>query len=71
MYDGLGAEWASSLVGFVALLLMPIPFVLYKFGPALRNRSRYAPTKSDPTVEEEEKEMQDIDGDGSDPSRKV
>lgn len=46
MYDGLGPEWASTLVGFIALILMPIPFVLSRYGPILRLKSKYAP--SDP-----------------------
>lgn len=45
MYDKLGARWASTLLGFIALVLMPIPFVLFRFGPALRERSRYAPKR--------------------------
>ena len=28
MYEGLGPRWASSLLGFIALLMMPIPIVL-------------------------------------------
>ena len=43
MYDSLGPRWASTLLGFLALLMMPIPLVLYKFGPRLRERSKYAP----------------------------
>ncbi|EKM58431.1 uncharacterized protein PHACADRAFT_159539 [Phanerochaete carnosa HHB-10118-sp] len=43
MYDALDPRWASTLLGFVALALMPIPFVLFRFGPALGERSRYAP----------------------------
>ncbi|KAJ8520098.1 hypothetical protein ONZ45_g3022 [Pleurotus djamor] len=31
MYEALGPRWASSLLGFVALAMMPIPFVLIKF----------------------------------------
>jgi multidrug resistance protein len=45
MYEALGTEWASSLLGFVALGLMPIPFFLMKFGPRLRLNSKYAPSK--------------------------
>ncbi|KAI6119007.1 MFS general substrate transporter [Pisolithus croceorrhizus] len=44
MYDKLGAQWASSLLGFVSLAMAPIPFVLSRYGPALRVRSKYAPT---------------------------
>ncbi|KAF7985297.1 hypothetical protein HWV62_6461 [Athelia sp. TMB] len=51
MYDRLGPQWASSLVGFIALLLMPIPFVLTRYGPTLRLKSKYAPSK--PTVPKE------------------
>ncbi|KIY53422.1 MFS general substrate transporter [Fistulina hepatica ATCC 64428] len=45
MYNALGPRWASSLIGFVALAMVPIPFVLIKFGPILRARSKYAPSK--------------------------
>ncbi|KAJ6621614.1 MFS general substrate transporter [Mycena sp. CBHHK59/15] len=45
MYDALGPRWASSLLGFVALAMVPIPFVLMKFGSTLRSKSKYAPSK--------------------------
>jgi hypothetical protein len=41
MYEKLGIGWATSLLGFVALALMPVPWVLFKFGPQIRERSRY------------------------------
>lgn len=44
MYNKLGAQWASSLLGFVALAMAPIPFVLSRYGPLLRVKSKYAPT---------------------------
>ena len=40
MYEKLGIAWATSLLAFIGLALLPIPFVLYKFGPSLRARSR-------------------------------
>jgi len=43
MYERLGPRWASLLLGFITLLLVPIPFVLAKFGPRLRAKSKYAP----------------------------
>lgn len=46
MYDKLGPHWASSLLGFLALLLAPIPMVLMKYGPALRARSKFSPRKA-------------------------
>ncbi|KAF7306810.1 hypothetical protein MIND_00472700 [Mycena indigotica] len=48
MYDALGPRWASSLLGFVALIMMPLPFVFVRYGPAIRARSRYAPAKPTP-----------------------
>ncbi|TPX07085.1 uncharacterized protein E0L32_010980 [Thyridium curvatum] len=41
MYDKLGIDWASSLLGFVALLLLPIPWVLFRYGPFIRSKSQY------------------------------
>jgi len=41
MYDKLGVGWATSLLGFVTILLAPIPWVFWRFGEGLRRRSRY------------------------------
>ncbi|KAL6792770.1 MFS general substrate transporter [Trichoderma sp. SZMC 28012] len=41
MYTTLGIDWASSLLGFIALALIPIPWVLFKFGPKIRAKSRF------------------------------
>ncbi|KAG2150129.1 major facilitator superfamily domain-containing protein [Suillus cothurnatus] len=49
MYDRLGPEWASTLLGFIALIMMPIPFVLTRYGPILRFKSKYAPSGPLPT----------------------
>lgn len=34
--------WGGSIVGFITLGLALIPFVMYRFGPRLRGRSKYA-----------------------------
>ncbi|KAL8942855.1 MAG: hypothetical protein Q9211_001218 [Gyalolechia sp. 1 TL-2023] len=44
MFRAMGVNWAGSLLGFVALALVPIPVVFYKFGPRIRARSKFAPT---------------------------
>lgn len=41
MYETLGIAWATSLLGFIAVAMMPIPFVFFKYGPAIRARSGY------------------------------
>ncbi|KAK4957142.1 GTPase-activating protein [Elasticomyces elasticus] len=38
MYRNLGVAWASSMLGFISIAFIPIPFVLYKYGPVLRNK---------------------------------
>lgn len=43
MYNALGYGWGNSVLGFVAIALgVPAPFLLWKYGETLRNRSRYA-----------------------------
>jgi hypothetical protein len=66
MFETLGNQWAASLLGFIALLMMPIPFVLMKFGPRLRKHSKYAPTmdhdtQPQPDAEEAEEEVEEED----------
>jgi hypothetical protein len=53
MYEGMGIGWATSLLGFVSLALIPVPYVLFKYGAAIRAKSTYttltpapAPTKA-------------------------
>ena len=41
MYEKLGIDWSCSLLGFVAVALLPIPWVLFKFGPQIRAKSKY------------------------------
>lgn len=41
VYERLGIHWASTLLGFIALALMPIPWLLFYFGPRIRAKSRY------------------------------
>ncbi|KAI0788630.1 MFS general substrate transporter [Abortiporus biennis] len=43
MYDRLNPRWASTLLGCLALLMAPIPFVLKSYGPKLRHKSKFAP----------------------------
>jgi len=42
MYNNLGIHWASSIPAFLALACVPFPFLLYKYGPAIRARCKYA-----------------------------
>lgn len=55
MFNALGVNWAGTLLGFVALILVPIPVVFWKFGAKIRQRSKFAPTAKPvpPPVEDE------------------
>ena len=47
MFDALGVGGGGSLIGGIACLLAPIPFIFYKYGGPIRKRSRFAPTNDD------------------------
>lgn len=59
MFDGMGIQWASTLLGCIALVLAPIPFIFYKYGAKIRAKSAYAPTfppqNAETSGEDEEK----------------
>lgn len=42
MYDNLGIHWASTIPAFLALACVPMPFLFYKYGPAIRERCKFA-----------------------------
>ncbi|GBE81643.1 MFS general substrate transporter [Sparassis latifolia] len=42
MYHNLGNGWAASVWGFISLAMIPIPFLFYRYGKAIRARSSRA-----------------------------
>jgi DHA1 family multidrug resistance protein-like MFS transporter len=56
MFTGMGIQWAATLLGCVALVLAPIPFIFYKFGYKIRAKSAYAPTGPMNTPQADESE---------------
>lgn len=36
MYDTLGIGWGNSVLGFIAVVFIPAPFLLYAYGARLR-----------------------------------
>ncbi|MCJ1393634.1 hypothetical protein MMC18_006509 [Xylographa bjoerkii] len=42
MYSKLGIPWATSVFGFFSILLIPIPYLFYVYGPKIRSRGRYS-----------------------------
>lgn len=45
VYHRLGIAWATSLLGFISLALLPVPWALFKYGPRVRARSGYDTVK--------------------------
>lgn len=46
MYQNLGFGWASSLLGFISVALLPVPWALFRWGPVIRQRSSYNGTEA-------------------------
>lgn len=60
MFKALKVNWTGTLLGCVALCLVPIPVVFYKYGEKIRHKSAFAPTKPlAQSSEEEEPAMLD------------
>ncbi|KAF7559515.1 hypothetical protein G7046_g4629 [Stylonectria norvegica] len=62
MFDALGVGGGGSLIGGVATLLAIIPFWFYKYGKAIRIRSKFAPTKVQEKAKEPDEEKGVSDG---------
>jgi len=63
MFNGLGIQWAGTLLGCFSALLVPIPVLFYLYGRKLREKSKFAPTmKSKPQEEEEASNSDENDG---------
>lgn len=42
MYEGLGVEWATSVLAFVTLALIPFPLIFWYYGRRIRKLSKFA-----------------------------
>lgn len=57
MFNGMGIQWASTLLGCVAAVLVPIPVIFYLYGHKIRAKSKVAPSfpaQSQPQAEASE-----------------
>lgn len=48
MFQNLGVQWAGTLLGCLAAILVPIPLAFLVWGRYLRSKSRLAPTEEPP-----------------------
>jgi hypothetical protein len=42
MYDSIGVHWTMTILGCVAAVVTPAPYVLFRYGQKLRDKSGYA-----------------------------
>jgi hypothetical protein len=42
MYEKLGYQWASSLLAFLMVVMIPFPYLFFRYGKRIRRKSRYA-----------------------------
>jgi DHA1 family multidrug resistance protein-like MFS transporter len=55
MFEGMGIEWAATLLGCIAAVLVPVPVWFYLRGAKIREQSAFAPTfPKSPVAEENE-----------------
>ncbi|ORY78951.1 major facilitator superfamily domain-containing protein [Protomyces lactucae-debilis] len=59
MFTNLGVGPGASIVGGIACLLAPIPFIFIKYGGPIRERSKFAPTPTGPKPVNKEEEDTD------------
>lgn len=62
MFQGIGVNWGETLLGCVALLFVPMPFIFIKYGKKIRARSKFAPALDIKQDEENEKKDEESKG---------
>ncbi|KGO78092.1 Major facilitator superfamily domain, general substrate transporter [Penicillium italicum] len=45
MYEALGYQWATSLLAFLTVAMLPFPYLFFKLGPRIRAKSRFTAQK--------------------------
>jgi DHA1 family multidrug resistance protein-like MFS transporter len=59
MFASLGVNWAGTLLGCVAAILVPIPIYFLYYGERIRQKSAFAPTRPLEPAGEEEPPVED------------
>jgi MFS family permease len=44
MYHKLGVDWATSLLGFLCVVLIPVPICFFRYGAKIRAASKFSPS---------------------------
>lgn len=51
MFNGMGIQWASTMLGILALILVPVPVYFMLRGEKIRAKSKFAPTRFVPKAD--------------------
>ncbi|KAJ5929976.1 hypothetical protein N7466_005469 [Penicillium verhagenii] len=43
-YKNMGVHWTLTILGCISAIMVPVPYIFYKFGPVIRRWSKYAVT---------------------------
>lgn len=62
MFARLGVNWACTLIGGIAILIAPSPFIFYYYGDRIRGSSKFAPCLDIGMRERVEREMAEEKG---------
>lgn len=66
MFEGIGINYGMTLLGCVAALLIPMPFVFYFYGKRIRGKSKFAPAPDLKLDRQREQEGRDVEQGGGD-----
>ncbi|KAF9520018.1 hypothetical protein BS47DRAFT_1336297 [Hydnum rufescens UP504] len=64
MYEKLNPRWASTVLAFISLVLVPIPILFVRYGPYLRTKSKNMPAASRETAVLPSKQTQTLPKEG-------
>ncbi|KAF2677973.1 MFS general substrate transporter [Lentithecium fluviatile CBS 122367] len=62
MFNGMGIQWASTLLGCVAVVCIPMPVVFYLYGKKIRAKSKFAPA---PDLEKDKRRDEEARGESA------
>ncbi|OCK79855.1 hypothetical protein K432DRAFT_454308 [Lepidopterella palustris CBS 459.81] len=68
MFNGMGIEWASTLLGCAALVMAPMTICFYIFGKRIRMESKFTPApdiEQDRRRDEESRSARGEESDGT------
>jgi DHA1 family multidrug resistance protein-like MFS transporter len=59
MFNDMGIQWASTLLGCVAAIAVPMPVFFYVYGKRIRAKSKFAPA---PDIEQDKRRDEESRG---------